>query len=1212
MKSSLNRNLLIGFGISLLILVISSAASFISIKNLFRSADLVEHTNQVVAELNATISKMKDAETGQRGYLLTGKENFLEPYDGSRAEVNTHIEQVGNLTLDNDVQQQRLQQLKQVVDKRFNALQKLIAIKRMGGTPDIADLDAGKASMDSIRALVKNMIDREQNMLVDRTAALNRFSSFTPLMIIVAALLAILITFVFYIRVKKDVADKARLQDELEKKDHEIQYRIETIQHVATQISSGDFDTRLEESGQDNLGSIAGSLNKMAASLARSFRELENREWLQTGIAGLNDKMIGDNNMSMLGDKIMHYIANYTNSLVGAFYLSDHPGHFVLHNGYALKTDKLKQDFEEGEGLPGECARSKEILVINGINPGNVSISFASGELKPASIVLIPVMYENEVKAVIELGSADVFTDRDILFMRRIGENIGIALNTMMNRQRLQLLLEETQSQSEELMSQQVEMEQVNAELEAQAQQLQTSEEELKVQSEELIETNTLLEERAVMLSSQNELIIQKNAEIQRRSEELAMSTKYKSEFLANMSHELRTPLNSILLLSRLMSENLEGNLTPDQVQYAQVIQSSGHGLLQLIDEILDLSKIEAGKMDIERAPVLVQDVVNALHNLFDPLAKQNRIEWKTEVHGNVPSIVETDRMRLEQILKNLLSNAFKFTQQGYIQLSVSSRQAQPGTVCFVVKDSGIGINSEKLDLIFEAFRQEDGSTRRRFGGTGLGLSISRELAKLLGGEITVRSKPGEGSEFTLCIPVRHHETPEILVKKAPVTESREPALPEGPGDAGKEITEALLNERDDRYNTIHIPEEIPDDRASLKPGDKILLIIEDDIAFAKALLEYTHQKDYKGIVAVRGDVGIAMAEKYKPLGILLDIQLPVKNGWEVLQALKQNVVTRHIPVHIMSSYNVKKESLMEGAIDFINKPVAFEQLSTIFDKIDFVLSKKDKKVLIMEENNKHAKALAYYLGTYNVHTEIFRDVQESIGALKKEEVDCVILDIGGTNKSYEEILENIKKNEGLENMPVILFTGKNLTQPEEFRIRKYADAIVMKTANSYQRILDEVSLFLHMVQEQQGKMGLAGFERSVLQENVLKGKKILLADDDVRNIFSTTKALEKYGLKIIPAMDGKEALSLLATNPGIDAVLMDIMMPEMDGYESIRAIRRNKDYKELPIIAVTAKAMSGDREKCISAGASDYISKPVDMDQLVSLLRIWLYERGY
>ncbi|MDN3656235.1 response regulator [Ferruginibacter paludis] len=1202
MQLSLKRNLMIGFGISLLILIGSSVASYISITNLLKSADMVNHTNTVVAKLEQTISVMKDAETGQRGFLLTGKDEFLQPYSGSYEKVLELIKDIKGLTADNAAQQEKISVLDQVIKKRFYRLQALIDEKKANKPLALDDLQAGRFFMDSVRGMIKNMTTEENKLLKSRTENLVKFSSNTPVMITVAAMLAIIITILFYLKTNKDITIRTKLQDELVKKDAAISHRINMIQRVSEKISGGDYSIRVNDVEVDELGNLSGALNKMAASLERSFNELADKEWLQTGIASLNEAVIGDDNMQSIAQKIMACIAEYTNSQVGAFYIRESEQQLSLENSYALQENAAKQKIKTGEGLAGQCALSKKQLMVTNIADDNFHISFAAAKVKPVCLVVFPALFENNVNAVIELGALHTYTSRELDFFKQISGNIGIAINTVQNRQRLQELLEETQSQSEELMSQQSELEQINSELELQTQQLQTSEEELKVQSEELIETNTLLEERSAALEQRNQLIMQKNAEIEKKAADLALSTKYKSEFLANMSHELRTPLNSILLLSRLMSENNEQNLTADQVQYAHVIESSGKGLLQLIDEILDLSKIESGKMTIEYLPVKINEVTDGLNALFSPLAKEHQLEWEIKVGAEVPAIIETDKMRLEQVLKNLLSNAFKFTSKGAVHLNVSMDTHRPGFICFVVKDTGIGISPEKQELIFEAFQQEDGSTRRKYGGTGLGLSISRELSRLLGGEITVSSTPGSGSEFVCCIPVEKGKNfTDIINAEQPVA-----TRPEIQPFASEKKKSA-----DDRYNTNVIPEEIPDDRNNITSSDKVILIIEDDVTFAEALLGYARKKGYKGLVAVRGDVGIAMAEQYLPSGILLDIQLPVKNGWEVMDTLKHNIHTRHIPVHIMSSYEVRKESLLKGAVNFINKPVAFEQLNTIFEKIEFILSKKENKVLIIEENNKHAKALAYYLGTYNVNTTINQSVNESIVSLHKKEVDCVILDMSITDNNTDALLEKIRENDGLEDLPIILFTGKSLSQPEEFKIKKYADAIVLKTANSYQRILDEVTLFLHQVQEQQNKPATANFERSVLKENVLKGKKVLLADDDVRNIYSMTKALEKYQMNVIPAMDGKEALHLSKINE-VDVILMDMMMPEMDGYDSIRAIRKNPVYKNTPIIAVTAKAMGGDREKCIAAGASDYISKPVDTDQLVSLLRIWLYEKGY
>jgi CheY-like chemotaxis protein len=572
------------------------------------------------------------------------------------------------------------------------------------------------------------------------------------------------------------------------------------------------------------------------------------------------------------------------------------------------------------------------------------------------------------------------------------------------------------------------------------------------------------------------------------------------------------------------------------------------------------------------------------------------------EVEENTPSQFETDKMRLEQVLKNLLSNALKFTSKGSVTLSIRSLPENASFLAFSVKDTGIGIPLEKQHLIFEAFQQADGSTRRKYGGTGLGLSISRELAKLLGGEIKLTSEPGKGSEFTVYIPKFKLTAKELPSQEHPSFD---------PAGNYEEVTNKPVKTTP-VYKTEHIPEPVPDDRSQIQSNDKAILIIEDDTAFAKALLDFARSKGYKGLIAVRGDEGIELARQFRPVGVLLDIQLPVKDGWEVMEELKSNALTRHIPVHIMSSLEAKKESLMKGAVDFINKPVAFEQMQEVFRKIEQVVVKDNKKVLIVEENPRHAKALAYFLETFNVNAQISESIDQGVEDLQKKEVDCVILDMGIPDQKAYETLETLKKNAGMDNLPVIIFTGKNLSKSEEGKIRQYADSIVVKTAHSYQRILDEVSLFLHLVEENNLNANLPGkYRRLGALSEVLSNKKVLVVDDDVRNIFSLTKALELQQMKVFSAVDGKEALQMLKENPDMDVVLMDIMMPEMDGYTAIQEIRKNNKFRNLPIIAVTAKAMTGDREKCIKAGASDYISKPVDVDQLLSLLRVWLYDKS-
>ncbi|HTE25633.1 response regulator [Flavitalea sp.] len=1205
MRSTFKGNLIISFSLSLLLLIISSVASYLSIVNLLKSSQEVEKTNETIISLENVISSLKDAETGQRGYLLSGDPRFLEPYEGSHEKALAAQAKVRNAATTSS-QRADADTLRNLVNSRMNMLQQLIDMKRQNYTITGLDLEKGKQSMDQIRLQVSNMQLQERELLKERNFSLNKYSTFTPILIVIAALLSLVITIVSFARVNNDFKKKAILQQELEAKDASMRRRINLTREVASKISAGDYSVRAVENEGDDLGELSGALNKMAASLESAFNELSEKEWLQAGIAGLNDKMLGEKDINELGKAIVENVADYSSSQVAALYILQSDKHLKLVSGYTLPGNKIRPTINLGEGLVGQAALDGKMITLSDLAYEDVMISIAAGELKPKSVAVIPLFFDGLVKGVLELASVNGYTKKQKLYLQAVSESAGIVVNTAQNRTKLQALLEETQSQSEELQVQHRELENMNGELEMQSEKLQASEEELRVQQEELLQANQELEERTRLLEERNELIVERNLEIQQKAEELAVSTKYKSEFLANMSHELRTPLNSILLLSRLLSENTETNLTNDQVEYAKVIQSSGNGLLSLIDEILDLSKIESGKMELEYREVPVQEIVHDLNSMFIPMAAEKRIQFAIEKDASVPEKFETDKLRLEQILKNFISNALKFTPKGFVKLIIKMPVEKPGFLQFSVQDSGIGIPLNKQQLIFEAFQQADGSTRRKYGGTGLGLSISRELSRLLNGEIKLESEMDKGSAFTLYVPLTKVET-QIAKNEIPL--AQKPGMEE---PVKEEKSQPGLTREENIYISSIIPQDVPDDRDNINEGDRIILIIEDDTSFARSLLDFTRKKNYKGIVTVRGDLGLQMALKYRPLGILLDIQLPVKSGWDVMKELKTNPATRHIPVHIMSSYEVKNKSISSGAVDFINKPVAFDQMQQIFKRIEHVLNNESKKVLIVEENLMHAKALAFYLETFNINSEIQNNVQDGIKSLNKDVVDCVILDMGIPDQKSYETLEEVKKSPGLENIPIIIFTGKSLSKTEEFKIKQYADSIVIKTAHSYQRILDEVSLFMHLVEENNKPEGSGGrYKKLGALNEVLKGKTVLIADDDVRNIFSLTKALEAYGMNVLTAIDGKEAVKQLNENPGLDIVLMDMMMPEMDGYETIRRIRENRKFKTLSIIAVTAKAMTGDREKCINAGASDYITKPVDIDQLLSLLRVWLYDRS-
>lgn len=1190
MKNNFKRNLLISSMASILVLMISSTASFLSIKNLLQSNFWVNHTQDVIYNLNQASSSLTDAQTSMRGYLITGDEQFVTRYSTYETESNTYFEKLQELTIDNPYQQKALTELKGLRSNFFKYLNNQIVKKRLGDKLATFDLNEGKRMMDELRHHFKLIENREQLLLKERSQKSDDYGNYSIILIIIAFIIAFAISLVFLFRILKDYSERTALQQELIKKDKETAERIEAISSIAVNISNGNYDIRVADIQADALGSVGESLNNMSGALKKSFSLLSEKEWIQTGIANLNNVMLGDKLMNHLAKDIIEFLCHYTNSSAGVLYVLDGDELYATA-GYSYMPNKNRERIQKGEGLLGQSIVSGKLLELKTISEDAIQINYALGEIKPTHVIALPLL-DTRVEGALELASIYGFSDLHLEFLRIVSNNIGIAIKSTQNRKRVMELLEETQSQSEELRIQHSELEAINAELEAQTEKLQASEEELRVQQEELEQTNEELSERSVLLE-------EKNNEIQKKSEALELTTRYKSEFLANMSHELRTPLNSILLLSRLLSENNNQSMNNEEIEFAKVIQSSGNSLLGLIDEILDLSKIEAGKMELEFLDVSTKEITDSLSSLFTQVAKEKNINFEI-ISKDAPIVIKTDKMRLEQILKNLISNAIKFTEKGSVSLEIKINDDDNKIICFIVKDTGIGIPLEKQPLIFEAFQQADGSTKRKYGGTGLGLSISRELAKLLRGEIILHSTVGEGSSFTLCLPVYGSINRKVIVEKA---------APLQIAEAEAEVEE--LKEIKTKYISATIPDEIEDDRDSITEGDKVMLIVEDDINFAKSLLTFSRQNGYKGIVSVRGDYALNFAILYRPVGILLDIELPIKSGWEVMEELKNNIQTKHIPVHIMSSHKLRQESLLKGAIDFLHKPATFDKIPEVFMRIEHIINKESQKVLIIEDNPKHAKALSYFLETYNINSEIKSEVADGLVALNKTDVDCVILDMGIPDKQAYQILDNVKKTPGLENLPVIVFTGKSLSLKEEVKIKKYADSIIVKTAHSYQRMLDEVSLFLHLVEENKGgDTKKESYKKLNLLNNILHDKKVLIVDDDVRNIYSLTKALEVFKMNVISAFDGNEAIKILEENPDTDIVLLDMMMPNMDGYETAEKIRTIPKFISLPLIAVTAKAMTGDREKCIKAGASDYITKPVDIDQLLSLLRVWLYDK--
>jgi PAS domain S-box-containing protein len=763
---------------------------------------------------------------------------------------------------------------------------------------------------------------------------------------------------------------------------------------------------------------------------------------------------------------------------------------------------------------------------------------------------------------------------------------------------------EELAGQTRQLEKQQEELAKTNNELMEKTKFLERSEEELKTQQEELQQTNEELEEKANLLEEQKEKLEQTKIDIENKARALEEISKYKSEFLANMSHELRTPLNSILILSKLLAENKQNVLGEKQVEFARNIYSSGSDLLNLINEILDLSKVEAGKMEIDNSEFSFDEITADVTSMFSEVAKSKGIKFEITVRVQEYKSIRTDKLRLEQILRNLLSNAFKFTDnQGHVTFTISRpspgvsykdvRLNETDCIAFAVKDNGIGVRLDKQAIIFEAFQQADGSTKRKYGGTGLGLSISRELANALGGEIHLESREGEGSLFTLYLPVQPLQKDTLSPQRKAVISQRE-------------------IKREEVISTFQVLSEgeLGDDRHSIHEGDKKVLIIEDDGEFAKMILGFVRERGYKGIIAQQGNIGLSYARYYKPDAIILDLKLPVIDGADVLRQLKNDPSLRHIPVQIISSYDRKREGMELGAFDYINKPISKETFKRVFDRIEDFINKKLKKLLIVEDNELQNKAIRELIANPNIKCISSYSGSEAYEMLKTEKFDCTIIDLGLPDMSGFDLLEKMKADEDLNKISVVVYTGKDLTKHESSRLDKLANAVVLKTADSHERLLDETILFLHQVESKLPEEKQNIIRKLHKSDEVLKNKQVLVVDDDIRNIYSLTNALEEEGMNYLVAENGKAAIAMLKENPLLDIVLMDVMMPEMDGYDATREIRKIKRFERLPVIALTAKAMKGDREKCLAAGMSDYISKPVDIEQLLSLMRVWLYRK--
>ncbi|HEY3640346.1 MAG TPA: HAMP domain-containing protein [Xanthobacteraceae bacterium] len=958
--------------------------------------------------------------------------------------------------------------------------------------------------------------------------------------------------------------------------------QVRAIAEVATAVTKGDLTRSIQVEARGEVAELKDNINTMIGNLRLTTDRNTEQDWLKTNLARFTNMLQGQRDLATVGRLLLTELTPLVNAQQGVIYQmeSEETPRLKLLSAYA--DDGMsghRPVLRLGEGLIGQCAADKRRMLITEMSPGAIPIGSALFKVVPHNVIVLPVLFENQVKAVIELASIGAFTTLQTTFLEQLTASIGIVLNSIEATMQTEGLLKQSQQLAGELQAQQRELQQTNEQLEQKAQQLA---------------------ERNVEVERKNQEIEQARRAVEEKATELALTSRYKSEFLANMSHELRTPLNSILILGQQLTENPEGNLTVKQVEFARTIHGAGTDLLNLISDILDLSKIESGTVTVEAEDILFSNLLEMVARPFRLEAENRQLSFDVHVDANLGRSMVTDSKRLQQVLKNLLSNAFKFTAQGGVRLNVSAAvggwsvehpvlNQTPAVVSFEVADTGIGIPLEKQKIIFEAFQQADASTSRKYGGTGLGLAISRELSNLLGGEIHLRSTPGVGSSFTLYLPLRYV----------------------GPSTAIRTVAEAPA--RPAQAAGFHIAperpiEQIPDDRLEIHPGDVILLIVEDDPHYARIMIDLARNNGFKALLAMRGDDALELAKQYQPTAVSLDVFLPDMLGWNVLSQLKQNPLTRHIPVQIITLDEDRQHGLARGAFAFIVKPTTPEGIADALSRIREFAKPRRKRLLVVEDNKAEQMSISELLGHDDIEIVSAGTGVEALSSLRRQPCDCVVLDLRLPDMSGFEVLERMRSDASLADVPVVVFTGRELSAEEDAQLHTMARSIVVKGVESPERLLDETALFLHRVVTDLPPDKQRMLERLNSSDEDLVGRKVLLVDDDSRNIFALSSVLERRGMRVLTSTTGSEAIELIDATPDLAIVLMDIMMPEMDGYQTIEKIRNSPAYRRLPIIALTAKAMKGDREKCLEAGASDYLAKPVNTEQLLSSLRMWLH----
>ncbi|MCO8018607.1 response regulator [Brevundimonas diminuta] len=1086
------------------------------------------HTHEVIVAVDELLSAAQDAETGQRGYLLTGNVSYLQPYETATRDLNRRLGDIAELTRDNPVQQGHLNQLRARLDAKLAELDAALQARRTEGMQAaLARMatDQGKQEMDAIRAQVALMRQEEQSVRQQRLTEMNAAYRTALISGVLSGVLGAVLTITVFMLVRRSARARAR------------------------------------------------------------------QEWLHEGQVGLGVAMMGDQSLEQLGDSILAYLGRYAGVQAAALFKGE-GGLYRRIAALGVPSDApVAERFGPREGLLGQVAADGQILTLSDVPEGYLTIGSALGRDKPRHLVIAPARADGAVNAVLELGFLHTPDERLMALLEETGPAIGTALRSARYRAQLQNMLEETQRQAEELQVQSEELRVSNEELEEQGRALKESQTRLEQQQAELEQTNSQLEEQAQLLETQRDDLERGASALTLKARELEQASQYKSDFLANMSHELRTPLNSLLILSKLLADNPEGTLSEEQVNYARTIQSSGNDLLALINDILDLSKIEAGHIQARPEAVSMQRLTEDVRQLFQPVADDRGLAFEIELDAGA-DLMETDRQRLEQILKNLLSNAFKFTEIGGVKLGIS---AQPGDrIAFAVSDTGIGISPEQQTGIFEAFQQADGTISRRYGGTGLGLSISRELARLLGGRITLESRVGEGSVFTLTLP-RAYDAAQVAPRETPAPAPHVSPPSEPPPERRQSISAS-----------------VEDDRDHLAGTRRLLLVVEDDDRFAAIVRDLSRELGFQCIVAGTAQEALKLAKRHRPSAVVLDVSLPDQSGLTVLDVLKRDDDTRHIPIHVVSAEDHSQTALSLGAIGYLVKPVKREDLAEVLRTLEDTLTRTVRRVLIVEDDLVQRDAVSRLLASGDVETVGVGTAAECLEQLRTQTFDCMVLDLTLPDASGFSLLETLSREGGHGFPPVIVYTGRDLSPDHEQQLRRYSSSIIIKGAKSPERLLDEVSLFLHQVVSELPPEQQKMIRRARNRDAVLEGRRILIVEDDVRNVYSLTNVLEPRGALVEIARNGREALEALeqaSTDPSkaVDLVLMDVMMPVMDGLTATREMRKDPRWKTLPVLMLTAKAMPDDQERCMAAGANDYMAKPLDVDKLLSLVRVWM-----